>query len=219
MKSIFIAGLLLGLAGTVALAGYYPWVDHPRLPSKTQVRPNGGRAESFIIRLPADLVAVNGGAELGAGVRGRAFPEGISEVDPFEGRILAEHFKLRDSAGDVVGVASRHVIDTDGGAISAWCLVLPSRGTIWLSGPGQPAMVQKALTAAGYQVGNEYSGDLRLLIEDGTDAGRSGVLVDGNGEFRSLAGEYQESWQISGITEQGYVRGTIRLDTVTRKRS
>ena len=218
MKSSLIAGLVVGLGAVLALAGYYPWVDHPRLASKTQVMPNGGRSESFIIRLPADLIAVHGG--LDAGIRATPFPNGVAEAeDPFQGRILAEHFKIRDSVGDVIGVASRHVVNTDQGVVSAWSVTLPSRGSLWLSGPGNPGLVQRALTDAGYRAGSEYSGDLRLLFEDEAGSNRSGVLVDGNGEFRALSGEYQESWQVSGITEHGYLRGTIRLDTVTRSRS
>ena len=216
MKAALIVGLLVGLVGIVGAAGYYPWVDHPRLPSKTRVMPNGGRLESFIIRLPADLISVRGG--LGAGVRGTPFPPDSPTQDPFEGQLLSEHFKLRDTVGDVIGIASRHVVDSEQGMVSTWSLTFPSRGSLWLSGRGAPDMVQQALEEAGYQPGEDYSGDIRLDLSTGADGERSGVIVDGNGEFRSLGGEYQESWHISGVAEQGSLRGTIRLDTVIRSR-
>ena len=56
MRRFVIIGLLLGFAGTLAAAHLVPWVDPVRLPSQTTVVANGGRAERFVIRLPADRI-------------------------------------------------------------------------------------------------------------------------------------------------------------------
>ena len=129
--------------------------------------------------------------------------------------MLAEHFKLRDSGGDVVGVASRHVVAVGQGLQTAWCLVFPSRGAVWFAGAADPGAAQRALEAAGYSRGDAFSGDLRFVITDG-EAEQSGVLVAGRQQFAGLKGDYLESWQISGVSEEGDLRGTIRLDTLTR---
>ena len=57
MKLVFILALLIGFAGTLAGAHFAPGLKHARLPSNTTVVANGGRAEKFMIRLPADRIA------------------------------------------------------------------------------------------------------------------------------------------------------------------
>lgn len=212
MKSAFIVGLLLGFAGLLGAAAY-PWVDHPRISSRTGVVANGGRTESFVIRLPADRILVRG--DLPADFR---YPQ-QAQIGPDFGSpsLLAEHFKLRDSAGEVVGIASRHVVPAESSTETAWCLVFPGRGAAWLVGTADPTAPQRALANAGYTPGEAFSGDLRLTIAE-TEADRSGMLVAGRQEFENLGGDYLESWQISGVTAAGDMLGTIRLDTVTRQR-
>ena len=212
MKGAFIVGLIVGFGGLLGAAAY-PWVDHPRVSSRTGVVANGGRTESFVIRLPADRILVRG--DLAAGIR---YPEQAQTGPAFESpSLLAEHFKLRDSAGEVVGIASRHVVQIQSGAETAWCLVFPGRGAVWLVGTADPTAPQRALEQAGYQAGETFSGDLRLVIAQ-ADADRSGAVVAGRQEFKNLSGDYLESWQISGVSTSGDLLGTIRLDTVTRQR-
>jgi hypothetical protein len=212
MKVAFLVGFLLGLGGLLGAAAY-PWVDHERLPSRTGVVANGGRTEAFVIRLPLDRILVRG--DLPAGLR---YP-GPNPTGPDSGSpsLLAEHFKFRNAAGDVVGIASRHVVQSTNGATASWALMLPSRGAAWFAGAADPNAPQRILEAAGYQAGETFSGDLRLVFGDNAE-GRSGVLVAGRQEFANLGGEYLESWQISGVSVEGEIRGTIRLDTVTRQR-
>jgi len=212
MKGAFIVGLLVGF-GALLGAAAYPWVDHPRASSRTVVVPNGGRAEAFVIRLPADRILVRG--DLAAGLRHPgAVPTGPTFASP---SVLAEHFKLRDSTGEVVGIASRHVVRATSGDETAWCLVLPSRGAVWFVGTANPTGPQQLLEAAGYQAGEAFSGDLRFIVTD-PDESHSGQLVAGRQEFANLIGNYLESWQISGVSIDGDLLGTIRLDTVTRRR-
>ena len=79
MKSLFISGVIIGFAAVLAAAFYYPWVDHVRIPSRTSVQANGGRVEQFLVRLPADRVAVVANAQSGA--RLTAFPAAVSLPD------------------------------------------------------------------------------------------------------------------------------------------
>ena len=57
MRALFLLAIALGFGGTLAAAHWVPWISHPRLPSQTTVVANGGRAEQFLIRLPADRIA------------------------------------------------------------------------------------------------------------------------------------------------------------------
>ena len=61
MKIVFLFGLLVGFGGTLCGAYFTPWLKHTRLPSQTSVVANGGRAEQFLIRLPADRIAATDG--------------------------------------------------------------------------------------------------------------------------------------------------------------
>jgi len=212
MKGAFFVGFLLGLGGALGAAAY-PWVDHERLPSRTGVVANGGRTEAFVIRLPLDRILVRG--DLPAGLR---YPGPNTTGPDFDsGAMLAEHFKFRNAAGDVVGIASRHVVQNTNGATASWLLMFPSRGAAWFAGAADPDAPQRVLQAAGYQPGETFSGDLRLVFGDDVED-QSGELVAGREEFANLTGEYLESWQISGVSPEGEIRGTIRLDTVTRRR-
>src|SRR5690606_19757914 len=81
VRTAFIFGVVLGLAGILAAAKYAPWVSPERLPSHTSVVANGGRAEAFVIRLPADRLSAQGGE--GVGIRGGTFPSGAALPEPF----------------------------------------------------------------------------------------------------------------------------------------
>src|SRR5690606_32702519 len=72
VRTAFIVGVLLGLTGILAAARYVPWFSPPRLASLTSVVANGGRAEEFVIRLPADRISAHGDEALG--LRGGVFP-------------------------------------------------------------------------------------------------------------------------------------------------
>src|SRR5690606_2044880 len=206
MRAAFIAGFLLCLAGVLALAAYAPWVRHPRLDSLTQVVPNGGRAERFLIRLPADEIAAAGTAENGLIGNKRGGDLGL------EGPAWrSEQFKLRDADGNVIGVAARHWTQLSDGSAVAWALVIPSRGALLLSGAGETREeIDSALRRGGYGAG-AWSGQVELAI-GGRE--RSGGVLAGSDEFDGLMGDYRERWSLSGVLDDGGLRGTVELDTV-----
>ncbi len=214
MKAALLLGILVGFAGVLAGAHLYPWVDHPRLPSRTSVVANGGRAETFLIHLPADRIQSAGAAAVG--LRATAYPAG-AELPPELGdaAFLAEHFKIRDADGQVIGIAARHWTEADGGPAAAWTLLIPSRGALFLAASGEAARrVDTALERAGQRAGQQWSGQLDVELAGAEVPGR---IVGGSEEFARLGGTYRETWKITGVSPSGELRGTIALDTITAR--
>lgn len=212
LKATFISGIFFGLAAVVGGAGFYPWIDHERLESRTQVVPNGGRSEVFFIRLPVDRIASLGTEGLGLGAaafpRALAWPETLG-AEPMQ----IDHFKVRDSAGNVIGVASRHAVDLAGSVAVTWSLSFPSRGALWLVGQFDRGAFATAVAAMGYQPGEAWAGEIDLRVGDPQTP--TGEVRGGTSEFSALIGNYDERWRISGVGDAGEVRGTIELDTTT----
>jgi hypothetical protein len=215
MKATFFLALFLGFAGVLAAGHFVPWGAHVRLPSQTRVVANGGRAEQFLIRLPADRIDAAGAKA--AGLRAAA-PRGASALPPqlTAEPLLVEHFKVRDAAGNVIGLAARHWSADARASGTAWSLMIPSRGALLLTAPGeQPAALDTALRNAGYNAGTAWIGDVRVaLAPEGVD---TAIVAAGSDEFSGLGGKYSETWTITGVTDGGELHGTIELATVTRK--
>lgn len=213
MRKALLLGLVVGFAGVVAGASLYPWVDAPRFPSRTSVVANGGRAERFVIRLPADRIAGFGSADAGL----RAADNGAPALPvPWTAQpVLLEQFKLRDTAGNVIGLAARHWTTTPQGDGVAWALMIPARGTLMLSGPGEaPGAVDAALEERGYVPGSDWRGDVRLQLS-ASDA--QTPRATGSEEFAGLAVSYAEMWSVTGVNANGQLRGTIEIDTTSRE--
>lgn len=211
MRALLLFGAALGFAGVLAAAHYYPWVVHPRVPAHAEVITNGGRAEAFVIRLPADRIVSEGSAE--TGLRATPFPAAIELAAgaPW----LVEQFRLRDIDGHVIGVAARHWTETEGGPAATWCLVIPGRGALLLSGQGEArGAIDAALERAGFKPGNAWSGTVELRPDGGT-----GQIVTGSREFAGFAGQYTEAWSLTGVSADGELHGTIELDTRSFVRS
>ncbi|HEU4616997.1 MAG TPA: hypothetical protein VFV10_03110 [Gammaproteobacteria bacterium] len=217
MKALFLLGLLAGFAGVLAGAHFFPWGQAPRLPSATSVVANGGRAERFVIRLPADRLAAEGSSTLG--LRAVVHPAGASLPPLGEGQqpVLLEQFKVRDVNGAVIGVAARHWTRTPAGPAAAWLLLLPGRGALMLtaaSGEG-PAAVDSALAAAGRKPKQAWSGEVDVVTADGDGA----KVLSGSEEFDGLTGRYTETWAVTGVGADDELQGTVTLDTVTYRGS
>jgi hypothetical protein len=213
MKTVFLIGLFAGFGGTLAGAYFAPWLEHTRLPSHTSVVANGGRAEQFRIHLPADRIAATDGEAGGLranGAGGAMYLPAQFIAEP----LLVEHFKVRDSAGSVIGVAARHwngdAADAD--AATTWSVLIPSRGALVMSAPAEKrAALDAALRSGGYSAGYAWSGQVVVPMAEG----REGAIAAGTGEFAGLAGYYTETWTVAAVDEDGRVSGTIELGTVT----
>jgi hypothetical protein len=217
MRTAFFLAILLGFGGVLAAAHFVPWIAHDRLPSRTTVVANGGRAEQFVIRLPADRIAATGSTDSGM----RASPLPGSKSLPAElaaEPLLVEHFTVRDSSGNVIGVAARHWSGDGSAAGTAWSVLIPSRGGLLLTAPGEArAALDAALLKAGYRAGSAWNGTVAVELTPGGENG--GTLTTGSAEFDSLEGGYSEVWTVTGVSELGELRGTIELNTVTRRKS
>jgi hypothetical protein len=213
MKLVLLLAILCGFGGTLASAHFAPWLAHARLPSQTSVVANGGRAERFLIRLPADRIAATDGEADGlrAARAGTAMPLPAQFLaEP----LLVEHFKIRDTAGNVIGVAARHWSGGAGAAATTWSLLIPSRGAVVLSGPGEArGALDAALRSKGYSVGKAWEGEVEVpMVID-----KDGVVSAGTGEFEGLAGTYSETWSVAAVEADGKVSGTIELSTTTSR--
>jgi hypothetical protein len=211
MKIVFLLAIIGGFGGTLAGVHYAPWLKHARLPSITSVVVNGGRAEQFLIRLPADRIAATDGAA--GGLRAQSTDGAMLLPARFVAEpLLVEHFKVRDSGGNVVGVAARHWSGGGEAPTTTWSLLIPSRGALVLSGPGEArGALEAALRTRGYSAGEDWDGQLAVpMVQDG-----QGTVAAGTGEFGGLAGTYSETWTVAAVDENGKVSGTIELGTVT----
>jgi hypothetical protein len=211
MKIVFLLTLAIGFIGTLAGAHYAPGLKHARLPSQTAVVANGGRAEHFLIRLPLDRIAATDGEAGGLRAKGA---DAMLLPAQFVGEpLLVEHFKVRDSTGNVIGVAARHWSGS-GESTSTWSVLIPSRGALVMSGRGEErGALESALRSRGYNAGKEWSGDARVSMTRDT----GGVVSAGTGEFQGLIGTYTETWTVAAVDEDGKVSGTIELATVTSR--
>jgi len=189
MKRLLQLGFILGLAGTLAAAYFTPWVEYERYRSAASVVANGGRVEQFLVRLPADRI----GQPIAA-----------------DSTTRLEHFKLRDAEGNVIGIAARHAVAREDGEATAWLLSIPSRGTIALAGAGagsiETALAGRQL-AAGADMNPELSVDL-------TPAAAS---ITATGEFSGIDFELVETWIVTGLEDDGQVRGTLQLNTIGKR--
>lgn len=209
MKLTFLIALLLGFAGVLAAAGGYPWVQHPRLASQTEVVPNGGRAERFLIRLPADRIG---------GFEGRSDGGALVPRPGLAAGVSIEQFKVRNADGRVIGVAARHAGDTGDGTATAWVVSIPSRGTLMLAAETAAAPLEDALGSAGYAAGSSWEGEVSVdTIAPGGDA--TPQFSAGTAEFADLEVGFSESWLVTGADANGVLRGTIELATISRRGS
>jgi hypothetical protein len=212
MKTLFLLALGCGFGGTLAGAHYWPWLEHARLASHTSVVANGGRSERFLIRLPADrLAATDGeaGGLRGIGVEGAMLLPAQFVAAP----LLVEHFKVRDAAGSVVGIAARHWHGSGAAATTTWSVLIPSRGALVLNAFGEPrGALESALRANGYSAGKAWDGQLTVPM---VAQGQLGLVTAGSGEFEGLAGHYTEAWTIAAVDADGTLAGTVEINTVT----
>lgn len=213
MKLVFLLAILGGFGGTLAGAHFVPWLKHARLPSHTSVVANGGRAEQFLIRLPADRLAATDGEVGGlrrAGTAGAMALPAQFVAEP----LVVEHFKVRDAAGSVVGVAARHWSTAGTGPTTTWSVLIPSRGALVLSAPGEKAgALEAALRSGGYTAGKAWDGHVAVPMTSAD----TGLVASGSGEFEGLAGTYTEAWTVAAVDEDGRLSGTIELSTVTSR--
>ncbi|MGI9309562.1 MAG: hypothetical protein ACR2P6_09880 [Gammaproteobacteria bacterium] len=198
MSRYFLTAYIIGIALSLLGAHYYPLPDHARFRSRIETLPNGGREENFEIRIPSDRL----GIPRYAGVA--AFPQPAFAAES-QDAITAELYRLRDSEGLVIGIASKitaTAADSSGRAqsVSDWTLTVPARGALLLHQTNKPGL--RAWSTVGTQV-----------LSDGPRDDKRGEALKGTNEFSGLAGSYVESVQIDRVDKNGIAHGKIILST------
>jgi hypothetical protein len=217
MKTVFLLAILAGFGGTLAGAHFVPWLKHARLPSHTSVVANGGRAEQFLIHLPADRIAATDAEAGGLRATGTSGTTAamLMPAQFVAEALLVEHFKVRDAAGSVVGVAARHWNAGGASPTTTWSILIPSRGVLVLSAPGEArGLLEATLRSSGYNAGQAWGGQVAVPM---VPRNAEGVVMSGAGEFEGLTGSYTESWAVAAVDANGGLSGTIELSTVTSR--
>ena len=218
LKRFFLFSFLGGFVLSLIAAALYPLPEQTRFNSSIEVLTNGGRQEDFMIRWPQDRVTLPAVADRISGIAGLSafvLADGKSAVS-------AELFRLRDSTGNVIGLASRMTGHGSAGprgvSSSNWILMIPSRGSLLLSQRDSadvgPVLIDgrwtlPASTRAFWNAGTRYR------ITAGPAPGGRGKVLKGTGEFARLAGTYTETWELEELTAKGATEGQILLSTVT----
>jgi hypothetical protein len=199
VKRLLQLGFVLGIAGTFAAAHFLPWVEYERYRSEISTVANGGRVEQFMVRLPADRI----GDPISA----------FGAADSDASGVRLEHFKLRDVAGNVIGIVARHELRHDGATETSWLLTIPSRGSIAMTSRSSGNALDAALNRNPLTAGQSLEAE--LSIDSPTPA--SSVFV--SGEFEDITFELIETWVVTGLDDDGRLQGTLRLNTTGRSSS
>ena len=217
MMRLFILSLLAGIALTVTASVLLPLPRNERFPSSIEVLTNGGRQESFIIHWPQDRIALPGqlpGTE-------PVVTGGALVMTTTDSPVSIELFRVRDSAGNVIGVASRTTARLPGqrlaaASVSNWTLMIPSRGTLLLTQENSADLSARP-TAEGYMLPAEtpafWAPGSRYRITAGPAPGGRGRMVQGSEEFEGLSGTFSEIWELKELTAEGRSEGRITLAT------
>ena len=216
MRFLIILGFFLGFGGVLTAAVFAPYGAQERVRSRTTVENNGGRLETFIVRLPADRIV-----STSAGISGPLATEtarSVAAPPGLEGTQFAvEQFKLRNVDGDVVGLATRHWTRVDGAGVSTWAVSLPGRGSlVWSQEGDTPTQLTNTLASVGVQAGTAWHGEFDF---DATASGSNGRVIAGTEEFENTSGFVEEIWSVSGVSSDGELSGTITLNSVVNQTS
>jgi len=189
MFKTFIAGILLGMAGTAAALYYIPLVDQYREQSLIAVHPNHGNTEAFHVNVPADRIMI------GAAAQATPLPPGLDwPEDPAFANTRSEIFKLRNSNDVVVGVASRMAAeDAPVGSMIEWVLHLPARGSVYVA-------MEPEAREGGYRVGQLTAGtrEFGRMIGQVTEQ----WIADSTGFDDSRAGRIQLITAFVGVEDE-----------------
>ena len=162
MKRLFktlVGGIIIGIAGAIALSHFVPAVDLHRERSLVSVQANGGHSELFRIDLPRDRILI------GLASADNSFPAGLEwPNEEILGDFQAEIFKVRDRNNAIIGVASRLASSTEEtGAFIEWSLHLPARGTLYTQMELSPSEdgYRNGVMRAGTRDFEQLSGSVR----------------------------------------------------------
>ena len=178
MIKIFIAGVILGIAGMTGALYAVPAVDQHRETSIVSVKTNGGNVERFRISVPVDRIMT--------GASGTSSPVPADLDRPDDPRLRstnAEVFKLRNERDAVVGVAARvAALGADGEPVIEWVLHLPARGSVYItmSSQSDPNGVRTGTLRGGTR---EFAARAGSMAERFVPASREDGSAGGEGQI------------------------------------
>ena len=150
------------------------------------------------------------GGDLGLGEADRidaGSSQSLSASNPDQPQVA--HFKLRDAEGNVIGVAAQHIVAYGESMETSWLLTFPSRGTIVMAADfPRDQTIHQLLADRGLTPGRRLEQDLSI------DFGGRSRSIATSGEFEGINFELVETWVVSGLDENGEIRGTLSLNTV-----
>ena len=195
MFRLFLASFVLGALVSLLGARLYPLPDAPVAVSDSAALANGGREEIFHIRMPGDRLG-NKRAAAVADFPTRKF------VRQGNDSISAELYRVRNGSGQVIGLASKmsgSVVTRDGQRArnTDWVVMIPGRGSLMMSTGALPSDDTMRYPAN------------RL----GFNPTRSGLIIDGTGNFDNLSGFFAEDMDIDSVDENGQLRGVLKIIT------
>jgi len=183
--------------------------------------PDSGESEtlSFYLRLPDDILSLTHGGAVGM----KLAPEGIVPLPESElHQSLAMTGLLRDANGVPIGTGAELEYFPDGQAPGVmwevyWTIFIPGRGSIY--GYEQEAVPEEHYpifeTLAG---GEDWFGDPILgKVGAGPTPDGYGVILGGNGDFENVRGKFAEFAELTGITLDGELHGTMELRFIIEK--
>lgn len=222
MARRFFLSVLAGAVVTVL--GILSWrlPQHERVRSQISVLNDGGRAETFTIQWPRDRIV------LPASRDPRLMPAGPAvALRDNAGRLTAvETFRVRDSTGHIIGVASRTIsLAADAAQLrqgSDWILMIPSRGALFMSEINATDIRPRAYAAANSPIvaatdlPSTWGSTRQLQVSAGPGPDGSGSVLNGTEEFSGLTGSFVETWDLDQPSGGGRMSGRITLATELR---
>lgn len=174
---------------------------------------------SFYLNLPEDILSLTHGGRVGMELT----PAGIPALPASElGDSLAMTGLLRDENGTPVGTGAELEYFPEGQAPGTtwevyWTIFIPGRGSIY-------GYELEAVPEEHYPVfetlmgGEDWFGEAILgKVGAGPRPDGYGVILGGNGEFENVTGKFAEFANLTGLTLDGELHGTMELRFIIDK--
>jgi hypothetical protein len=204
---------LLSCFVSLALADTRPASSEP---GETVTEPVGDEVvESFTIRVPDDVIA---SSHRGNGLIA-PFPTEIPRMtEPNLSNGVAILTKIRDSIGEVVGFGAQLEVNLEGSAADGsqlqatdWVLVIPGRGTIYLSEIERLGDFGRRVVRPVIETGRDWEGEFTRVASVGPRPDGRGVISGGTFEFQNLQGSFVEIQNYTRVSADGQLFTTTEL--------
>jgi hypothetical protein len=189
---------LLSCFVSLALADTRPASSEP---GETVTEPVGDEVvESFTIRVPDDVIAIP------------------RMTEPNLSNGVAILTKIRDSIGEVVGFGAQLEVNLEGSAADGsqlqatdWVLVIPGRGTIYLSEIERLGDFGRRVVRPVIETGRDWEGEFTRVASVGPRPDGRGVISGGTFEFQNLQGSFVEIQNYTRVSADGQLFTTTEL--------